>query len=51
MSENENYEIRIYLIGDPLVGKNSIAQRFLKLNTSKTVEDNFFLKKKPKRIV
>ena len=50
MSENENYEIRIYLIGDPLVGKNSIAQRFLKLNTSKTVEDNFFLKKNPKEL-
>ena len=50
MSENESYEIRIYLIGEPLVGKNSIAKRFLKLNTSKTVQDNFFLKKDPNEL-
>jgi len=44
MSEVDCYEIRIYLIGDEAVGKHSIGNRFLKLNLSKTINDNYFIK-------
>ena len=40
------YEIRVYLIGDEAVGKHSIANRFLKLNLSKTIHDNYFIKQR-----
>ena len=43
------YEIRVYLIGDEAVGKHSIANRFLKLNLSKTIHDNYFIKQNPKK--
>jgi hypothetical protein len=48
MVDEEFYEIRFFLIGDLAVGKRSIAQRFKKLNTSKTEKDKFFVKKDPR---
>ena len=49
MSEGDFYEIRFYLIGDEAVGKHSIGNRFLKLNLSKTLNDNYFIKQNPKK--
>ena len=37
------YEIRVFLIGDYQVGKKSIVQRFKKLNSTGTEDDNFFV--------
>ena len=37
------YEIRVFLIGDYQVGKKSIVQRFKKLNSTATEDDNFFV--------
>ena len=48
MSKDEFYEIRIFLIGDIAVGKRSITQRFKKLNTTKTLKDNYFITKDPR---
>ena len=42
------FEIRIFLIGDYQVGKNSIVQRFKKLNSTETEEDNYFVQGDPK---
>jgi hypothetical protein len=39
MSDIENIEIRICLIGEESVGKKSIIQRFKILNSSMTLED------------
>ena len=43
-----NYEFRVFLIGDYQVGKNSIAKRFKKLNSTQTEDDNFFIPGNPK---
>ena len=43
-----NYEIRVFVIGDYQVGKNSIVKRFQKLNSTKTEEDNYFIPGNPK---
>ena len=43
-----NFEIRVFVIGDYQVGKNSIVQRFKKLNSTETEEDNYFIQGDPK---
>ena len=43
-----SFEIRVFLIGDYQVGKNAIAQRFKKLNSTETEEDNYFIQGDPK---
>ena len=43
-----SYEIRVFVIGDYQVGKNSIVQRFKKLNSTETEEDNYFIQGDPK---
>ena len=43
-----SFEIRVFVIGDYQVGKNSIVQRFKKLNSTETEEDNFFIQGDPK---
>ena len=45
---NNTFEIRVFLIGDYQVGKNAIAQRFKKLNSTQTEEDNYFVQGDPK---
>ncbi len=42
------FEIRIFVIGDYQVGKNSIVQRFKKLNSTQTEDDNYFIQSDPK---
>ena len=48
MTDDEFFEIRVFLIGDLAVGKRSITQRFKKLNTTKTSEDRYFIQKDPR---
>ena len=43
-----NYEIRVFLIGDYQVGKNSIVKRFKKMNSTQTEDDNYFIPGNPK---
>ena len=43
-----SFEIRVFVIGDDQVGKNSIVQRFKKLNSTETEEDNYFIQGDPK---
>ena len=43
-----NYEIRVFVIGDNQVGKNSIVKRFKKMNSTQTEEDNYFIPGNPK---
>ena len=43
-----SFEIRVFLIGDYQVGKNSIANRFKKLNSTQTEDDNYFIQGDPK---
>ena len=43
-----SFEIRVFVIGDYQVGKNSIVQRFKKLNSTETEEDNYFIQGDPK---
>ena len=43
-----NYEFRVFIIGDYQVGKNSIAKRFKKLNSTQTEDDNYFIPENPK---
>ena len=45
---SSNYEIRVFIIGDFQVGKNSIVKRFKKLNSTQTEEDNYFIPGNPK---
>lgn len=49
MTDGDFFEIRVYLIGDEAVGKHSIGNRFLKLNLSKTLHENYFIKQNPKK--
>ena len=43
-----NYEIRVFIIGDYQVGKNSIVKRFKKMNSTQTEDDNYFIPGNPK---
>ena len=43
-----SFEIRVFLIGDYQVGKNSIVHRFKKLNSTQTEDDNYFIQGDPK---
>ena len=43
-----SFEIRVFIIGDDQVGKNSIAQRFKKLNSTQTEVDDYFVQEDPK---
>ena len=43
-----SFEIRVFIIGDYQVGKNAIVQRFKKLNSTETEEDNYFIQGDPK---
>ena len=43
-----SFEIRVFVIGDYQVGKNSLVQRFIKLNSTETEEDNYFIQCDPK---
>ena len=43
-----SFEIRVFVIGDYQVGKNSIVKRFKKLNSTQTEEDHYFIQGDPK---
>ena len=43
-----SFEIRVLVIGDYQVGKNTIVKRFKKLNSTQTEEDNYFVQGNPK---
>ena len=43
-----SFEIRVFIIGDNQVGKNSIVQRFKKLNSTQTEVDDYFVQEDPK---
>ena len=43
-----SFELRVFVIGDYQVGKNSIVQRFKKLNSTQTEEDNYFIQNDPR---
>lgn len=45
---SNNFEIRFFVIGDFQVGKKSIVQRFKRLNSTETEEDNYFIQGDPK---
>ena len=42
------FEFRVFIIGDELVGKKSIVNRFKKLNSTQTEEDTYFYNGDPK---
>ena len=48
MSDIDHIEVRVYIIGDYAVGKRAIAKRFKKLNTTQTLQDNFFVQGDPR---
>ena len=43
-----NFEIRVFITGDYQVGKSSIVQRFKKLNSTQTENDDYFFPEDPK---
>ena len=48
MADTDHIEVRVYIIGDYGVGKRAIAKRFKKLNSTETLQDNFFVQGDPR---